>query len=303
MCVSFSLYNTVYNVLYCISTENIASFNQFRPDYRKISEEIYKADLAKNYFHNELDQIVLNILSKERKDQSPPILSDEIKKINIKNGIYFFLNYMMGDELGMLKAYDDMANGKLVAGISGLGHASGADYDRVKRLCCCLEHLKLGKDMNSEQLEDFFKNGDAFFVKSKPSAKVSVVNITSEIELDDKSFLVQIVRELAKEDKDKIKGIDVAKNKVLEFIQNYCEKNINIDKIESERYCEIYLASEDEALKLLNQKPDLIEEMTNQNDEFKKLREDLSKIYHQENQKLIEREGMKMTMSAKNRSR
>ena len=39
-------------------------------------------------------------------------------------------------------------------------------------------------------------------------------------------------------------------------------KNINIDKIESERYCEIYLASEDEALKLLNQKPDLIEEMT-----------------------------------------
>ena len=81
------------------SKESYESFERFAAKFPEKREKTNIA-VAKNYFHNLLDEIVDKIYDKHTIG-----IKDESLKTKIKNGVYFFLNFAMNDKEAMLNAY------------------------------------------------------------------------------------------------------------------------------------------------------------------------------------------------------
>ena len=238
-------------------------------------------NIAKNYFHNLLDRTVDNIYGREpaRPNDNPNLKQD------IKDGLYFFLNYAMGDGNGMLNAYREREIKNLrKSGFTGLGHASGANIEDLKKLCYCLKLFEDNlKQVNSNELSNFFN--DVFFLSTQPRQPLIITsNTREEISKSDETFVKDIVKELILPDGDKIRGIKDAKELMINFIRS----NFN-DEFRSQHF-EITTLTDDDLLERLNQNPDLIDKIVinsrteESNNKFDNFKQDLKSLYEKKRQ-------------------
>jgi len=286
------------------SPQTIERLNQYAGNYDKPIVHSTE-NLAKNYFHNLLKETVESIYQKE---VQTPREEDESLKQDIKDRIYFFLNYAMGDKDAMLNSYKEKEiKGYSRAGLSGRGHASSNNIENIKKLCYC---LKLFKDklanVDSKELKDFFTNAFVQPSSVDPIFRVTVINSREEIVKSDDFFVKDLIEELNR-DKDKIKGIDGAKNIIINFFRQNAISNI--DKISNvdlkEKFSEIIALSDSEVLKYLQQNSDLVDEIVilskNSSSElgFNQLKKDLQSLYEKEKMAVLERESAKVRGNSK----
>lgn len=260
-------------------------------------------NLAKNYFHDLFKETVEAIYEKEKnRDEGENLKGD------IADRVYFFLNYAMGDREAMLTSYREKElKGYSRAGLTGRGHASKASIDDLKKLCYCLKLFKNQLiNVNNQELKDFFTNA---FVKPNSidsSFSVSVINSREEIVKSDAFFVKDLIQELNR-DEDKIKGIDGAKNIIINFFRQ--NAILNIEKISNddlkEKFSKIITLSDSEVLKYLQKNSDLVDEIVilSKNQEskasFNELRKDLQSLYEKEKRAVVERESTKMQNSSR----
>jgi len=279
-----------------ISPESVESFNKyaesFNPPIVRNPE-----NLAKNYFHDLFKETVEAIYEKETNRNEGGNL-----KGDIADRVYFFLNYAMGDREAMLTSYREKElRGYSRAGLTGRGHASKANIDDLKKLCYCLKLFKNQLiNVNNQELKDFFTNA---FVKPSSidsSFSVSVINSREEIVKSDAIFVKDLIEELNR-DEDKIKGIDGAKNIIINFFRQNAISNIekisNVDL--KEKFSKIIALSDSEVLKYLQKNSDLVDEIVSLSKSresklsFNELRKDLQSLYEKEKRAVVERESKK----------
>ena len=112
-----------------------------RESLLKFGKKQTDENLAKHYFHSLLEETVNDIY--ERKAQKTASEIDEKK--SIKDNLYSFLNYAMGDMGAVLEDYKKREiEGEGRGGLTGLGHASRANLKDAEKLCLCLKMLKKG---------------------------------------------------------------------------------------------------------------------------------------------------------------
>jgi hypothetical protein len=283
------------------SPQSVESFNKYAKSF---DPPIVRnpENLAKNYFHDLFKETVEAIYQKETNPNERENL-----KGDIADRVYFFLNYAMGDREAMLTSYQEKElKGYSRAGLTGRGHASKANIDDLKKLCYCLKLFKNQLiNVNNQELKDFFTNA---FVKPSSidsSFSVSVINSREEIVKSDAIFVKDLIEELNR-DEDKIKGIDGAKNIIINFFRQNAISNIekisNVDL--KEKFSEIIALSDSEVLKYLQKNSDLVDEIVilSKNQESKasfiELRKDLQSLYEKEKMAVVERESKKIQSSS-----
>jgi hypothetical protein len=283
------------------SPQSVESFNKYAKSF---DPPIVRnpENLAKNYFHNLLKETVETIYQKESVQGEGARF-----KRDIESRIYFFLDYAMGDKEAMLTSYQEKEiKGYSRAGLTGRGHASKANIDDLKKLCYCLKLFKNQLiNVNNQELKDFFTNA---FVKPSSidsSFSVSVINSREEIVKSDAFFVKDLIQELNR-DEDKIKGIDGAKNIIINFFRQNAISNIgkisNVDL--KEKFSEIIALSDSEVLKYLQKNSDLVDEIVSLSKShesklsFNELRKDLQSLYEKEKMAVVERESKKIQSSS-----
>jgi hypothetical protein len=284
------------------SPQSVESFNKYAKSF---DPPIVRnpENLAKNYFHDLFKETVEAIYQKETNPNERENL-----KGDIADRVYFFLNYAMGDREAMLISYQEKElKGYSRAGLVGRGHASKASVDDLKKLCYCLKLFKNQLiNVNNQELKDFLTNA---FVKPNSidsSFSVSVINSREEIIKNDANFVKDLIEELNR-DENKIKGINGAKNIIINFFRQ--NAILNIEKISNddlkEKFSEIITLSDGEVLKYLQKNSDLVDEIVilSKNQESKasfiELRKDLQKLYEKEKRIVVERESTKMQSSSR----
>ena len=179
-------------------------------------------NLAKHYFHQLFDETVEKI-SQRFADKSE--LTDE-KKQSIKDDLYSFLNYAMGDLDSVLKDYQMREVERKSRGFArGLGHAKGASLEDSEKLCICLKMFEDGgrlSTVNPEQLQEFTK-----FKVFAPKFQTENVYYTSkEIPIQEKSdeiFAQNLIFELNNQS-NKLSGQERLENVVKDFFGSNAQK-------------------------------------------------------------------------------
>ena len=187
-------------------------------------------NLAKHYFHNLLEIAVDDIYQRNANEATS---QDEAKK-SIKDNLYSFLNYAMGDLNSVLKDYEKREiDGKSRGIATGLGHASGAKLEDSEKLCLCLKMFKDGgklSEVKSQQLREFVKF-EIFVPKFKTENSLYA---SEEIPIQEKSddiFAQNLISELSNQSK-KLAGQERLENVVKEFFSSNAEKILK--KLEEE---------------------------------------------------------------------
>lgn len=223
-------------------------------------------NLAKHYFHNLLEETVNDIY--ERKAQKTESEIDE-KKL-IKDNLYSFLNYAMGDMGAVLEDYKKREiDGEGRGGLTGSGHASRANLKDAEKLCLCLKMLKNGGELEhveSEQLKNFI--GVELFTKKPSQESDSYLSLDVPIEKKpDDIFARDLILKLVNE--DKIKGHEEFKGKIVEFFKNNAERFLEkiVEKEVSDEYSQrisqVSLTTEFEGntLKYLSENLDIVSDI------------------------------------------
>lgn len=223
-------------------------------------------NLAKHYFHNLLEETVNDIY--ERKAQKTASEIDEKK--SIKDNLYSFLNYAMGDMGAVLEDYKKREiEGEGRGGLTGLGHASRANLKDAEKLCLCLKMLKKGGELEhveSEQLKNFI--GVELFTKKPLQESDSFTSLDVPIEKKpDDIFAQDLISKLVSE--EKIKGHEEFKGKIVEFFKNNAEKfleNIAGKEVSdeySQRISQVSLTTEfgGNTLKYLSENSDIVSDI------------------------------------------
>lgn len=198
------------------SQDNIKSYREFggiNPN---------DENLAKHYFHSFLDGTVEEIY--QRSAGKSDLIDEE--KQSIKDNLYSFLNYAMGDWDSVLKDYKKREiEGRSRGGLTGLGHASGAKLEDSEKLCLCLKMFKDGGKLsavNKQQLEEFteFKAfAPKFQTENTPYRSI-------EIQIQENSddiFAQNLISELSNQSK-KLAGQERLENVVKEFFSSNAQK-------------------------------------------------------------------------------
>ena len=267
------------------SKESYESFEIFAAKFPEKREKSNIA-VAKNYFHNLLDETVDKIYDKHTIG-----IKDESLKTEIKNGVYFFLNFAMNDKEAMLNAYMEAeVLGYSRAGVSGRGHASKASIEDIKKLCYCLKLFgNQLENVDYKELKDFFS--DSFLKNNSidPGPAIIVSNTFDTTCKKDDIFVKDLIAGLNSE--KKVKGIDLAKDILIEFVK------YNLTDSLREKYSIEKTSIDDEKfLKVLHEKPDLVDEivkLSNDKDSiysFAQFKEKLAEVFENERQKIYKRE-------------
>jgi hypothetical protein len=179
-------------------------------------------NLAKHYFHQLLDETAEKIYQKSAGTSD---LIDKEKQ-SIKDNLYSFLNYAMGDWDSVLKDYKMREiEGRSRGGLTGLGHASRASLEDSEKLCLCLKMFKNdGKlsEVKSQQLREFIKF-EIFVPKFKTENSLYASEEIPIQENSDDIFAQNLISELSNQSK-KLAGQERLENVVKEFFSSNAQK-------------------------------------------------------------------------------
>lgn len=238
------------------SAENQQSFKEFG------GLNLTDKNLAKHYFHSLLDETVEEIYQRSAGKSE---LGDEERK-SIKDNLYSFLNYAMGDMDSALKDYEKREiEGESRGGLTGLGHASGAKLEDSEKLCLCLKMFKKGEalgEVDSEKLKEFteFK---AFVPKFKTEEALYEAKEISIQEKFDDIFAQNLIFELSDQSK-KLPGQESFENVVKEFFSSNAQKILEKLGEEcadySQKISQVYATTECDGntLQYLAQNPEIV---------------------------------------------
>ncbi len=195
------------------------SLNSFAEYAKKFNPPIAENDenIARNYFHNLLDKVVDGISAR----------SKSADKDLIKSGIYFFLDYAMGDREAMNRAYQEtQLERNSRGGLTGKGHASGANLEDLKKLCYCLELFENKfTEVNQAELRSFFT--EAFIMKSSGINEVFGRNNVQNNLKSDEGFAIDLIDALTCEKGKIAKGVKDAENTIRTFFVKNAENILN----------------------------------------------------------------------------
>ena len=241
------------------SPENQQSFREFG------GLNLIDKNLAKHYFHNLLESAVDDIYQRNTNE----VVSEDEAKKSIKDNLYSFLNYAMGDMDSVLKDYEKREiEGESRGGLTGLGHASGAKLEDSEKLCLCLKMFKDGgklSTVNPQQLQEFteFK---AFVPKFKTEEALYEAKEIPIQEKSDDIFAQNLISELNNQS-NKLSGQERLENVVKDFFSSNAEKILEKLVQEggdySQKISQVFITTkcDGDTLQYLEQNPEIVKDI------------------------------------------